>query len=188
MFKKIKETIKKYFFEDNDVSRIARRYLVMNSFDGALTILGVVTGTYLAGGTDNPRIILSAGFGTSLAMGISGFMGTYLTERSERTIDPNYEEEDKKSNIHKDSLFLAFIDGLSPAIMMSFAVIPFILAFTNIISVQTAFLLSMTIIMGELFSLGAFLGKIAGKNMIQHGIITLLAGIATFIIVSLLHF
>jgi predicted membrane protein (TIGR00267 family) len=188
LFKKIKETVRKYFFEENDVSRIARRYLVMNSFDGALTILGVITGTYLAGGTDHPRVILSAGFGASLAMGISGFMGTYLTERSERTIDPNYEEEDVKSNIHKDSLFLAFVDGFSPALMTFVAVIPFVLAFSNIISVQTAFLLSMVLIMGELFGLGAFLGKIAGKNIVLHGIVTLLAGLATFLIVSILHF
>ena len=188
LFKKIKETFRKYFFEDNDVSRIARRYLIMNSFDGALTILGVVTGTYLAGGTNHPSIILSAGFGTSLAMGISGFMGTYLTERSERAVDPNYEEEDEKSNIHKDSLFLAFVDGFSPAFMTFIAVIPFVLAFTNIISVQTAFLLSMVLIMGELFGLGAFLGKIARKNIILHGIVTLLAGLATFVIVSLLPF
>jgi len=45
----IKEKFKKYFIEDNDVARIARRYLIMNSFDGTLTILGVIAGTYLAG-------------------------------------------------------------------------------------------------------------------------------------------
>jgi len=62
-------------------------------------------------------------------MGISGFMGAYLTERSERTGYQNDDEEDINSSINKESLFLAFVDGLSPALMTFIAVIPFILAF-----------------------------------------------------------
>ena len=160
----------------------------MNSFDGTLTILGVITGTFLAEGTTHASIILHAGFGTSLAMGISGFMGAYLTERSERTGELNDDEKGENSDIHKESLFLAFVDGISPALMTFFAVIPFILAFTNIILIETAFLLSMVLMMGELFALGLFLGKIAGKNIILHGVITVLAGVATFLIVSILPF
>jgi len=176
------------FMGNDDVAKIARRYLVMNAFDGVLTILGVVVGTYMAEGFTQPSIILSAGFGASLAMGISGAMGTYLTERSERIRKNTNGEEESNGAVYKESLFLALVDGLSPALVTLIAIIPFILALRYIISVETAFISSIIIIAGELFGLGAFLGKIAGKNIIFHGLVTLIAGIAVFLIVSILPF
>ena len=187
--KKIKKFIRR-FTSDDDIAKIARRYLVMNSFDGALTILGVIVGTFFAEKTAHSSIIISAGFGTSLAMGISGFVGAYLTESSERRryADNGDDGEEGDNNLHEESLFLALIDGLSPAIVTFIAVIPFILAMRNFITIYTAFISSVAIIMGELFGLGIILGKIAGKNIILHGLITLLAGAGTFLIISILPF
>ena len=54
-----------------EVGEIARRYFAMNAFDGVLTIIGVLVGSYTAGVTD-ARIVLTTGFSTALAMGISG--------------------------------------------------------------------------------------------------------------------
>jgi len=54
--------------KNDNIAKIARRYLVMNSFDGVLTILGVVVGTYMADEITHPSIVLSAGFGASLIM------------------------------------------------------------------------------------------------------------------------
>ena len=65
------------------ISGISRRYFVMNSFDGAMTMLGVVVGAHSAQASD-PRIVIGAGLGASVAMGMSGFSGAYLTERAER--------------------------------------------------------------------------------------------------------
>jgi hypothetical protein len=47
---------------------IARRYFIMNGFDGAMTIFGIVLGSWMAGVT-KPEVILLAGFGACLAMG-----------------------------------------------------------------------------------------------------------------------
>ncbi len=55
----------------------------MNAFDGALTALGVIIGAWTSGPVQ-PRTIIGAGLGVSLAMGISGFSGTYFVERAER--------------------------------------------------------------------------------------------------------
>jgi len=178
----------RYLTGDNEVAKIARRYLVMNSFDGALTILGVVVGTYFAEGPARASVVLSAGFGTSLAMGISGFVGAYLTETSERMRSTPNSNGGSDSSMHEESLILAFIDGVSPALITFVAVLPFIVALRRIISVETAFISSTFIIMVELFGLGVFLGRIAGKNMILHGLITVLAGVGTFVIVSMLPF
>ncbi|MDF1540826.1 MAG: hypothetical protein P1Q69_18155, partial [Candidatus Thorarchaeota archaeon] len=67
---------------------IARRYLAMNAFDGALTMLGLVLGGLIvfttANAMDTFNTLLIAAVGTSLAMAISGFSGSYLTETAER--------------------------------------------------------------------------------------------------------
>ena len=69
-----------------NVGEIARRYFVMNAFDGILTIIGVLMGNMSAGVT-NPNIVITTGLSTSIAMGISGLWGSYLTESAERKRD-----------------------------------------------------------------------------------------------------
>ncbi|MEM4316185.1 MAG: hypothetical protein QXI97_06305 [Nitrososphaerota archaeon] len=63
-------------------SGMVRRYFFTNGFDGAMSMLGIVLGTSLFGGA-NTLTVATAGLGASLAMFISGFMGTYVTESAE---------------------------------------------------------------------------------------------------------
>ena len=69
-----------------NISEIARRYFAMNAFDGVLTIIGVLMGNFIARVSD-PKIVISTGLATSVAMGISGLWGAYLTEAAERKRD-----------------------------------------------------------------------------------------------------
>ncbi|WP_455280318.1 hypothetical protein, partial [[Eubacterium] cellulosolvens] len=66
----------RFYLRLTGVSAVSRRYFVMNAFDGALTALGVIIGAWTSGPVE-PRMIIGAGLGVSLAMGISGFSGTY---------------------------------------------------------------------------------------------------------------
>jgi hypothetical protein len=66
-----------------DIAEIARRLFAMNSFDGILTILGVLMGNYLAG-VREPQVIIVTGLATSVSMGVSGLWGAYMTESAER--------------------------------------------------------------------------------------------------------
>jgi len=67
---------------------IARRYLAMNAFDGALTMLGLILGGLFTINPSDPtagfNAIFLAAAGTSIAMAISGFSGSYLAESAER--------------------------------------------------------------------------------------------------------
>ncbi|MFX1579036.1 MAG: hypothetical protein ACFFBJ_05270, partial [Promethearchaeota archaeon] len=111
---------------------IARRYLAMNAFDGALTMLGLILGGLI---TINPanlpdamlqfNAILLAAAGTSIAMAISGFSGSYLTESAER--DREVDElgkamlSDMSETMYANatrttSVVVALVDGSSPAI------------------------------------------------------------------------
>jgi len=69
-----------------NVGEIARRYFVINAFDGVLTIMGVLMGN-MAAGVANPNIVITTGLSTRIAMGISGLWGSYLTESAERKHD-----------------------------------------------------------------------------------------------------
>ena len=50
---------------------IVRRYVVSNSFDGALTMLGIIIANFFAG-TMDPHLIVLPGVGAAIALGISG--------------------------------------------------------------------------------------------------------------------
>lgn len=63
--------------------RIARRYLITNGFDGALTMLGLMTGFYVSGTTDL-RVAVNASLGAAIALFVSGFSSAYLSETAER--------------------------------------------------------------------------------------------------------
>ena len=50
---------------------IARRYFIKNGFDGSMTVLGIIVGSWIVRVTE-PEIIVTAGLGACLAMGVSG--------------------------------------------------------------------------------------------------------------------
>jgi predicted membrane protein (TIGR00267 family) len=77
----------KLYIEMTDLGQIARRYFVMNFFDGVLTVLGIVIGSFILflGGSPPTKLeIIIPAFATSIAIGISGITGGYLSERAER--------------------------------------------------------------------------------------------------------
>ena len=68
----------------SEAGEIARRAFANNSFDGVLTMIGVVMGNFVVG-VQEATIVLVTGLSTALAIGISGGWGAYLTESAERS-------------------------------------------------------------------------------------------------------
>ena len=62
---------------------ISRRSLVNNSFDGILTMIGIVMGQYLAG-VKAPGTIVITGVAAAISLSISGWSSAYLAESAER--------------------------------------------------------------------------------------------------------
>ena len=175
------------------ISEIARRYFAMNAFDGALTIIGVVMGNLVAG-VGNTRIVISTGLSTSIAMGISGLWGAYLTESAEREREMDELSrvtlvEMKETRIGRASrlavLIVALVDGISPFLTALIILIPFFFA-SLFPSLQTVYFTSLTVALVVLFLLGVFLGRVSGKSWIGFGIRTVLAGIFSILIAFLL--
>lgn len=183
------------YIEITGVDEIARRYFVMNGFDGALTILGVVIGAYVAGVSD-PRPIISAGIGGSLAMGISGFFGAYMAEKAERgrrikELEGAMLCKLDNSVIKEASRFamviVALVDGVSPALASMIVISPFALSLIRAIPFTQAVILSILLCLSVLFILGAFLGRISQENILAYGVAMVSVGLLTAFICSFLR-
>ncbi|TFF90753.1 MAG: hypothetical protein EU548_01385 [Promethearchaeota archaeon] len=77
----------KTYAEITNVWAISRRYFVNNFYDGMLTVLGTLLGSLiflLRGNPPTSTYIIAIGISTSIAMFVSGFSGSYLSERAEQ--------------------------------------------------------------------------------------------------------
>lgn len=194
--KKLEKYLKKFRFylRLTGVSAISRRYFVMNAFDGALTALGVIIGAWTSGPVQ-PRIIIGAGLGVSLAMGISGFSGTYFAERAERLRKLEELEKslllDLDNSVHVKAqrtamIWAALVDALSPSLAAVVAILPFVFAHYSLISINEAVIISLILILLVLFLIGVYLGKISKERLIISGIRIMIVGIITAAIIILL--
>jgi len=184
----------KVYLHITKASGIARRYFIMNGFDGAMTIFGIVLGSWMAGVT-KPEVILFAGFGACLAMGVSGFFGAFMAEKAERERHLKDMEEATKNRvdpIHYEAarfvvIYVALIDGLSPALTATISLAPFILASVKIISVSSAYFISVPLSLAVLFLLGIYLGKVAKENGWLYGVAMVAVGALTALIIFLIQ-
>ncbi|MEM3616977.1 MAG: VIT1/CCC1 transporter family protein [Candidatus Bathyarchaeia archaeon] len=175
-------------------SGLARRYFVMNGFDGAMTIFGIILGSWMAG-VAKPEVILLAGFGACLAMGVSGFFGAFMAEKAERERHLKELEEATKNHVdpvHYEAArfvicYVALIDGLSPALTATISLAPFILASMRIIPMSNAYFASIPLSLAVLFFLGIYLGKIAKENGWLYGIAMITVGALTALFIFLVQ-
>ncbi|MEN6479708.1 MAG: VIT1/CCC1 transporter family protein [Anaerolineales bacterium] len=166
------------------VDQIGRRYFAMNAFDGILTMIGVLMGSLIARISD-PFIVLYTGLTTSLAMGVSGFWGAYVTESAERKHElAELEHAMLRSLSHSKQaragrfavIVVSIIDGVSPLLAGFIVLIPFLLP-TAQLSIRTTYLASLGIAMVLLFGLGVYLANIAKEGLIRSGLRMLFAGV-----------
>jgi predicted membrane protein (TIGR00267 family) len=176
------------------LSDIARRYFVMNGFDGSMTALGVILGAWTVG-VENPNIIIMTGLGACMAMGVSGFFGAYLAEKAERTKRLKTLEEsmlsDLDGSLQQDAhefapALTALIDGLSPALTAVVSLVPFTFSIAGILHVGDAYVVSLVLTCLTLFGLGLYLGRIAEEKKLLYGLQMLVAGLVITVLVFLL--
>jgi len=77
------------------------------------------------------------------------------------------------------ALWVAFVDGISPALAAGIPIIPFILVSRGIILMQVGIISSVILNVIMLFVLGIFLGKVSGGNLWLHALFTSGAGVVT---------
>ncbi len=167
-------------------AEIARRYLAMNAFDGVLTIIGVLMGNYIAGVRD-VLVVINTGLATSMAMGVSGLWGAYLTESAERErelaeLERSTLTDLKHTKIGRASRWavvtVSVVDGVAPCVAALLVMSPLFLS-TLIGNVELSYLLSLLLSLATLFGLGVFLGRISGRSVWVYGWRTLVAGLVS---------
>ncbi|MCK4758208.1 MAG: VIT1/CCC1 transporter family protein [Thermoplasmata archaeon] len=181
------------YAEISDVGSISRRYFVMNAFDGALTMLGVVIGASLVPNID-PLFIILAGLSGSFAMCISGISGAYMTESAEREREMRTLERAMLSSmddtVHRDAskfatVLTSLVDGFSPALAALIVISPFFMVNAGWITMDVAFPASISLTMLVLLVLGLYLAKISDQSLAKYGLRMLIVGLVTALMCAL---
>jgi len=151
-----------------NVAEIARRSFGNNAFDGILTTVGVIMGSFVSGVSDT-KVVITTGLSTSIAIMISGAWGAYLTESAERKKDLNELGRSMLTDLNGSrigragrfaAIAVAVVDGLSPFIGAIFPLIPFFLSYL-FPSVRAVYFSAFAVALVELFLLGLWLGNVA---------------------------
>lgn len=170
---------------------IIRRYAIVNGFDGALTMLGLLSGFHLGGGAPLPTVI-AACVGAAVALGISGLTSAYLSESAERrralseleaAMITDLQGSDHARAAHALPWLVALVNGGSPVLVSLLIISPLWLAQFGVAlpleplssAIATAFLC--------IFGLGVFLGRVAGTSWFISGLKTLLIALATMLLI-----
>lgn len=173
---------------------IVRRYFVVNGFDGALTMLGLIIG-FLISEPANNTIIFNACLGAAIALGVSGISSAYISESAERKHALGKLEQamaiDLRNSAHGNAarwvpLIIALINGSAPVIISLLILMPLWLTTIGIVLPVSPLYAAIVIALLLIFSLGVFIGRIAGTSWIRSGLQTLLIAMVTATAIYLL--
>ncbi len=172
---------------------ITRRYFVVNGFDGALTMLGLVIG-FLVSETTDLSVIINACLGAAIALGMSGLSSAYVSESAERRHALGKLEEamvaDLQESAHGDAarlapLLIALVNGSAPLVISLLIMIPLWLANAGVSLPLSPLFAAIIVALLLIFLLGIFLGRVAGISWLRSGIQTLLVAVVTAMLIYL---
>lgn len=160
---------------------IARRYFVVNGFDGALAMLGLNMGFLLSGGVATATAV-SACTGTAIALGMSGLSSGYVSEMAEKKRELRELERAMATSLEQSvhataarlvPVYVALVNGVAPFLIAMLVTAPLLLAQAGITvpfgalpaAIITAFVL--------IFLLGVTLGRISGTFWLWSALRTL---------------
>jgi len=173
---------------------ILRRYFVVNGFDGALAMLGLLVGFYVspAVATD---IVATACLGTAIALGVSGLSSAYISEAAEmRKSLAELEDamaQDLAASAHARAarfvpLLVAAVNGLAPLLIGLVVSMPLWLAGQGLPLPLTPVQAAMAVAFLIVFLLGVFLGHVGGTSWWGAGIKAVLIALGTVLLIFLL--
>lgn len=179
----------RFHFELTRSGAIARRYFVIGAFDGALTILGVILGAYVAEATLHPelakQLIMGAGLAGGVALAVSSAVGAYEAERVEHLLSHKHLEKAMLCNVEgqrREAMNVsiavsAFAHGIAPLVAAFVPLVPFFF-----MSLDEAVVTATIVTLVFLFGLGAYLGSLIKEMIVYTGLRFVIAGLATAII------
>ncbi|WJG07681.1 hypothetical protein [Aliiglaciecola sp. LCG003] len=173
---------------------IIRRYFVVNGFDGALTMLGLISGFLFSHSIDISSV-MNVCLGAAIALSVSGFSSAYVSESAERKYVLNKLEESMLTDLSQTShaeaarwvpIFVALVNGLAPLVISLLILLPLWLAHIGIALPISPLWLCVCIAMLLIFTLGIFLSQVSGHSWFISGMKTLLVGLVTILLIYLI--
>lgn len=172
---------------------IIRRYFVVNGFDGALTMLGLITGFLISAPTEL-SVIISACLGAAIALGVSGVSSAYISEAAERRRALAQLEDAMVTDLQQSAhgkatrwvpVLIALVNGLAPLLISLLILVPLWVSNAGIAMplppLYAAIITALTLI----FLLGVFLGRIEGVSWLKSGIKALFVALVTAALIFL---
>ena len=179
-------------FSISKSNRIARRYFVVNGFDGALTILGLLMGFYFNNETIVLHVVISACFGASVALSVSGISSAYISESAEKKHELEQLEgamiTDLQDSAHGQAarfmpFIIAIVNGFAPLIFALIIMMPLGMAQWQPELVSYPIETSMIVAFVLIFFLGVFIGNISNSFWLLAGLRALLIALVTTLII-----
>lgn len=183
----------KFLLDITSSHDILRRYFVVNGFDGALTMLGLIIG-FLISSPEDLSVIVNVCLGAAIALGMSGLSSAYISEYAERRHAQNKLERAMISDLQESAhgqarywvpLVIALVNGFAPLVISLLILIPLWLSIAGFTLPLPALYAAIIIALMLIFLLGVFLGRIAGISWFISGIQTLLVALATVALIYL---
>jgi predicted membrane protein (TIGR00267 family) len=173
---------------------IARRYFVVNGFDGALTMLGLITGFQLSQSVDLV-VVINACLGVAIALGMSGVSSAYISESAEKRKELRELEQAMITDLGESDygqatrwlpFVIALVNGLAPFLIAVLIIIPLWLGHWSVALPIAPLAASQLMALVTVFLIGVFLGRVSGTMWIWAGLRTLAVAAATMLLIALL--
>jgi predicted membrane protein (TIGR00267 family) len=187
----------RHFLDLTRSQGIARRYFVVNGFDGALAMLGLVMGFYVTGDA-SLEVAITACMGGAIALGVSGLSSAYISEAAERRRDLRSLEEAMAGESLQNSshgraarlvpVYVAAVNGLAPFVTALLIIAPLWMARWGVVLPFSPFLAAAGTATFLLFLYGVYLGVVSGTFWLWSGVRTLFIAAATAGLILLLRF
>jgi predicted membrane protein (TIGR00267 family) len=177
----------KILLEVSQSRDIMRRYFVVNGFDGALTMLGLVMGFYVSEHVDL-SVVITTCIATALALSMSGISSAYISEAAERRRTLAQLEKAMAASLNESHharatiwipWLVALVNGIAPLMISLIIITPLWLAHHGIVPVADPLPTAMATALAVIFFLGVFLGRVGGIFWLWSGLQSLAVALVT---------
>ncbi len=173
---------------------IMRRYFVVNGYDGALTMLGLIMGFYVSDRVELAVVITSC-LAAALALGMSGISSAYISEAAERRLTLAQLEKAMVTSLDESHharavvwipWLVALVNGMAPLLISLIIIAPLWLAHNGLVMPVGPLPAAMSVALLMIFLLGVFLGRVSGTFWLWSGLQSLAVAVVTLGLIYLL--
>ena len=173
---------------------IMRRYFVVNGYDGALTMLGLIMGFYVSDRVELGVVITSC-LAAALALGMSGISSAYISEAAERRLTLAQLEKAMVTSLDESHharavvwipWLVALVNGMAPLLISLIIIAPLWLAHNGLVLPVGPLPAAMSVALLMIFLLGVFLGRVSGTFWLWSGLQSLAVAVVTLGLIYLL--